>query len=127
MKDILKDNVSNIMVVLFGIIGAYFTIQANTKEIQTLNDKIIELEANKVSVSTMNLKEQFLASKLMTIEEEIKHIDGRLTKKIKLQNLMESDLSHLVTDVAVHEQRLNQCESELDGTWVFINKFLEEL
>jgi len=127
MKDILKDNVSNIFVVVFAVIGAYFTIQANTKEIEALKLKDIELERNKVSVATMDLKEQFLASKLLTIEQEIIHIDGRLTKKIKLQNLMEADLSHLVTDVAVHEQRLNQCESELDGTWVFINKFLEEL
>ena len=75
----------------------------------------------------MALKEQFLASKLQSIEERISHIDERLTKKIKMQNEMESDLSLLVTDVAVNNQRLKQNESELDGTWKFINKFLEEL
>lgn len=127
MKDILKDNIWNILVLVVSLIGMYFSVQSNTKEIELLKLDIIELEANKVSNSVMDLKEQFLASKLLTIEGEITHIDGRLTKKIKLQNEMEANLSCLVTEVAVHEQRIKQAESELDGTWKFINKFLEEL
>ena len=127
MKDVLRDNVWNILVLVVSLIGMYFTVQLNTARIESLELKDDELEANKVSNSVMLLKEQFLASKLSTIEEEIKHIDERLTKKIKLQNQMEADLSCLVTDVAVHEQRLKQNESELNGVWVFINKFLEKL
>ena len=127
MKDVLKDNVWNILVLCVSLIGMYFTVQSNTKEIENLKVEISELESNKVSTSTMNLKESFLASKLESIEGEIKHIDERLTKKIKLQNEMEKDLSCLVTDVAVHEQRLKQNESELNGMWKFINKFLEAL
>jgi len=122
MKDVLKDNVWNILVLCVSLIGMYFTVQSNTKEIENLKVEISELESNKVSTSTMNLKESFLASKLESIEGEIKHIDERLTKKIKLQNEMEKDLSCLVTDVAVHEQRLKQNESELNGMWKFINK-----
>ena len=127
MKDVLKDNVWNILVLCVSLIGMYFTVQSNTKEIELLKLEIVELEDNKVSNSVMALKEQFLASKLHSIEERISHIDERLTKKIKMQNEMEADLSLLVTDVAVHGQRLKQNESELDGTWKFINKFLEEL
>jgi hypothetical protein len=127
VKDVLKDNVWNILVLVVSLIGMYFTVQSNTKEIESLNEKIIELEANKVSNSVMRLKEQFLASELTAIDDRISHIDERLTKKIKLQNEMEADLSCLVTEVAVHEQQIKQAESELDGLWVFTNKFLEKL
>ena len=127
MKDLLKDNAWNIIVAVVMIIGTYFTVQTNTKEIELLKLSIVELESNKVSVSTMELKEQFLASKLTTIEGEILHIDGRLTKKIKMQNEMNDDLKAMITETAVHEQRLKQNESELDGLWKFTNKFLESL
>ena len=93
MKDILKDNIWNILVLVVSLIGMYFSVQSNTKEIELLKLDIVELEANKVSNSVMSLKEQFLASELKTIEDRITHIDERLTKKIKLQNTMEADLS----------------------------------
>ena len=127
MKDLLKDNAFNIIIIIFGAVGSYFTVQANSKEIQALNEKIVELESNKVSVSTMDLKEQFLASKLLTIESDMDHINERLTKKIKLQNEMNDELKCIITDTAVQESRLRQNEGELDGVWKFINKFLEKL
>ena len=127
MKDVLKDNIWNILVLVVTVIGMYFSVQSNTKEIELLKLDIVELEANKVSNSVMDLKEQFLASKLTTIEGEITYLTSRLDKKVKVQNVMSEELALLVTDVAVHNQRLNQNESELNGTWKFINKFLEEL
>ena len=127
MKDVLKDNIWNILVLVVTVIGMYFSVQSNTKEIELLKLDIVELEANKVSNSVMDLKEQFLASKLTTIEGEIEYLTSRLDKKVKVQNVMSEELALLVTDVAVHNQRLNQNESELNGTWKFINKFLEEL
>lgn len=127
MKDLLKDNAWNIIVAVIMIIGTYFTVQSNTKEIEVLKLKIVEIEANKVSNSTMNLKEQFLASKLSSIEGEIVYLDERLSKKIKMQNVMNDEINCLLVETAVHSQRLKQNESELDGLWKFTNKFLEKL
>ena len=44
MKDVLKDNVWNILVLCVSLIGMYFTVQSNTKEIELLKLEIVELE-----------------------------------------------------------------------------------
>jgi len=127
LKTLIQDNAWNIGVLLIAVVGAYFTIQSNSEEIDSLKEKIEEIEQNKVSKSTLRLKEQFLQSELATIRTDITHMDVRLDKKIKIINEHGEDLDCVAQDVAVHSQRLKQNEGELDGLWKFTNKFLEKL
>lgn len=127
MRELLANNAASIAIVVFGAIGAYFMLQAHDEQIKVLQEKIVEIEANKVSKSELALKETFAASEMEKIRTDIKHIDQRLDKKIRIINELDDEL-HLVLEANVNQEaRLKETESELKGVWKFVNKFLEEL
>lgn len=127
MKEFITNNAFNIGALLVGVVIAWVTIQANSEDIIALQNKHKELEEHKVSNSTMVLKEQFLSSELQRIEEEIKDLNVRLDKKIKIINELEEEVKCYSIQTQVQEQRLKQNEGELNNLWKFTNKFLEEL
>ncbi len=127
MKEFISNNAFNIGALLVGIVVAWVTIQANSEDIISLQGKLKELDAHKVSNSTMILKEQFLQSELQRIESEINDLNIRLDKKIKIINELEDEIECYSIQTQVQEQRLKQNESELDNLWKFTNKFLEKL
>jgi len=53
MKELLANNAASIAILVFGAIGAYFMLQAHDEQIKALQEKIIEIEENKVSNSEM--------------------------------------------------------------------------
>lgn len=126
-KDFFNNHGKDIVVIIFFCIGAYFTIESNTSSIEKNKQSIEELEKNKVSNATMILKEQFLGSELQRIEEEIRDLNTRLSKKIKIINDQDKKIVELEIQIAIHETRLKQGESERKGLWRFTNKFLEKL
>lgn len=127
MKEFITNNAFNIGALLVGVVIAWVTIQANSEDIIILQEKNKEIELNKVSNSTMILKEQFLSSELQRIEAEINDLNIRLDKKIKIINELEEEIECYSIQTQVQEQRLKQNESELDNLWKFTNKFLEKL
>jgi capsule polysaccharide export protein KpsE/RkpR len=127
MKEFITNNAFNIGALLVGVVIAWVTIQANSEDIIALQNKHKELEEHKVSNSTMILKEQFLQSELQRIEAEIKDLNSRLDKKIKIINELEEEIQCYSIQTQVQEQRLKQNEGELNNLWKFTNKFLEEL
>ncbi len=127
MREFITNNAFNIGALLVGIVVAWVTIQANSEDIISLQGKLKELDAHKVSNSTMILKEQFLQSELQRIESEINDLNIRLDKKIKIINELEEEIECYSIQTQVQEQRLKQNESELDNLWKFTNKFLEKL
>ena len=127
MKELLANNAASIAILVFGAIGAYFMLQAHDEQIKALQEKIIEIEENKVSNSEMRWKEQYAATQLLEIRNDLAHIDQRLDKKIKVVNELKESVTCISEQTAVQEQRLKQNEGELDGLWKFTNKFLEEL
>ncbi len=127
MKEFITNNAFNIGALLVGVVIAWVTIQANSEDIIALQNKHKELEEHKVSNSTMILKEQFLSSELQRIEAEIKDLNSRLDKKIKIINELEEEIQCYSIQTQVQEQRLKQNEGELNNLWKFTNKFLEEL
>ncbi len=127
MKEFITNNAFNIGALLVGVVVAWVTIQANSEDIISLQGKLKELDAHKVSNSTMILKEQFLQSELQRIESEINDLNIRLDKKIKIINELEEEIECYSIQTQVQEQRLKQNESELDNLWKFTNKFLEKL
>jgi len=84
LKEFITNNAFNIGALLVGVVIAWVTIQANSEDIIILQEKNKEIELNKVSNSTMILKEQFLSSELQRIEAEINDLNIRLDKKIKI-------------------------------------------
>ena len=127
VKDFFSNHGKDLMMGLVFLVGLYFTIQANTKDIEILKDKNKELENNKVSKSAMVLKEQFLQAELVRIEDDIADLNSRLDKKIKIIKAQDVVISDLTVRVSVLETKTEQNEDELSGVWKFINKFLEEL
>lgn len=127
MKEFLSNNAFSIGAVVFAVFGSYFMLQSHEEQIITLQEKIEELEKNKVSTSEMKLKEQFAAAELQEIRTDIIHIGERLDKKIKIINDIDERLDEVREMNVDQEARIKQNESELDGVWKFINKFLEEL
>jgi len=127
LKEFITNNAFNIGALLVGVVIAWVTIQANSEDIIILQEKNKEIELNKVSNSTMILKEQFLSSELQRIEAEINDLNIRLDKKIKIINELEEEIECYSIQTQVQEQRLKQNESELDNLWKFTNKFLEKL
>ena len=127
MKELLANNAASIAILIFGAIGAYFTLQAHDEQINALEQKIVEIEANKVSKSELALKETFAAAEMQTLKSDIQHIDQRLDKKIKVVNELAEDVSCISEQTAVQEERISQGEDERGNLWKFTNKFLEEL
>ena len=127
MKDFFSNNAFSIAAVVFAIFGSYFMLQSHEEQIVTLQEKIKELEENKVSKSELALKETFAAAQMNTIKADITHIDQRLDKKIKLMNVMDKEIVRISEENVDQEVRIEQGEGELEGLWRFTNKFLEEL
>ena len=115
MNDFVKSNAIYIDMICLLAIGAYFTIQSNTEDIISLQNKDVELESHKVSKSAMVLKEQFLQAELSRIEDDISDLNNRLDKKIKIIKAQDAIIIDLSIRVAVIETKTDQNEGELKG------------
>ncbi len=122
MNDFLKSNARDIGMICFLAIGAYFTIQSNTEDIISLQEADVELESNKVGNSTMILKEQFLQSELGRIEEEIKDLNVRLDKKIKIISAQQTEIHLMSVKIAVQQAQINQGIGERSNIWQNYNR-----
>ena len=122
VKDFFNTHGKDIAVLLGVLVTAYFTIQANVKDIQALKEKDIEIEANKVGNSTMVLKEQFLSSELGRIEDDINDLNDRLDKKIKIISEQQVKIHILTVQVQVQEALIQQGAGERANIWQNYNR-----
>ena len=102
-------------------------LMSHQSSIESLELKIAEIESNKVSSSSLELKEETLTHMFRTLES------GTNTLSNRMRNAIDDDLKPLgiqvhETDIQtqIQESRLNQVETELRSLWKFTNKFLEE-
>ncbi len=113
--------VFNLGMIFAGFLHLESTVADNTESIQ-------EIEANKVSKSALDLKEQILNARLDEMVNNHTALENRVRRKLD-GNL--KDLNQLTHDNEIintnQEARIQQNENELDGIWKFINKFVEEL
>ena len=128
VKDFIKENsvmliglVFNLGMIFAGFLHLESTVADNT-------EAITEIEQNKVSKSALDLKEQILNARLDEMVNNHNALENRVRRKLD-GNLAE--LNELTHDNEImntnQEARIKQNETELDGVWKFINKFLEEL
>jgi chromosome segregation ATPase len=122
VKDFFNTHGKDLAMLAVVAVGAYFTIQANVKDIADLKLKDAEIEANKVGNSTMILKEQYLSSELGRIEEEINDLNTRLDKKIKIISAQQTEIHLLNVQISVQEALINQGISERANIWQNYNR-----
>ena len=122
VEDFFSKHAKDLGILLIIVIGAYFTIQTNTKDIASLSTKIEEIEGNKVSNATMVLKEQYLKAELERIEDDIHDIEDRLDKKVRILNEADDNLEDLKIETAVLCARVEQTGSELRNIWNNYNR-----
>lgn len=104
------------------LVSAYFAIQTNTSDIAHNTEKIKELEKHKVSNSTMILKEQFLQSELIGIENQFKSLKIKLNKKSLLIAAQQTQTHLLTVQLAVQQAQINQGINERGNIWQNYNR-----
>ena len=122
MKDLLANNAASIAILVIGAIGAYFMLQAHDEQIKALQLKDVELENNKVGNSTMILKEQFLASELLGIDNQFKNITIKLNKKSALISNLQTEIHLMAVQIAVQQAQINQGIGERGNMWQNYNR-----
>lgn len=127
LKTFVADNIWSILVLVFTAGGAYGMLIMHENQISTIEEKILEIELNKVSATDLELQKETLAHQLQTLKADNEIISNRVRRAI------DSDVKPIGTEVhlldvqtQIQEARIKQMESELKNLWKFTNKFLEE-
>jgi len=127
IQKFVSTNLWSILTLIFVSGGAYSMLMSHQSSIESLELKIIELESNKVSSSSLELKEETLTHMFTTLKSDNETLSKRM------RNAIDDDLKPLASQTHVidiqtqiQESRLQQAENELKSLWKFTNKFLEE-
>ena len=128
LKDFVSTNIWSILTLIFVAGGAYSMLMSHENSINDLELKILEIEENKVSKSSLELQRETLTHQLNTLQSEIESTNGRVRRKIDgdIKKCLELTNANNLSNVD-HEARLSQAEEELNSLWKFTNKFLEKI
>lgn len=128
VKEFVGKNIWSILALIFVAGGAYSMLESHDKSIKDLELKIVEIEQNKVSVSSLELQRETLTHQMNTLEKEIANTNKRVRRKIDIDIKDCSVLAEVNKESNVNQEaRLKQVESELDGLWKFTNEFLKKI
>jgi len=128
LKDFVSTNIWSILTLIFVAGGAYSMLMSHENSINDLELKILEIEENKVSKSSLELQRETLTHQLNTLQSEIESTNGRVRRKIDgdIKKCLDLTNANNLSNVD-HEARLSQAEEELNNLWKFTNKFLEKI
>jgi len=128
LKDFVSTNIWSILTLIFVAGGAYSMLMSHENSINDLELKILEIEENKVSKSSLELQRETLTHQLNTLQSEIESTNGRVRRKIDgdIKKCLDLTNANNLSNVD-HEARLSQAEKELNNLWKFTNKFLEKI
>ena len=127
IQKFVSNNLWSILTLIFVAGGAYSMLMKHETSIEALELKIAEIESNKVSSSSLELKEETLTHMFTTLKSDNNTLSSRM------RNAIDNDIKPISVQVhetdiqtQIQESRLNQVETELRSLWKFTNKFLEE-
>ncbi len=128
LKDFVSTNIWSILTLIFVAGGAYSMLMSHENSINDIELKILEIEENKVSKSSLELQRETLTHQLNTLQSEIESTNGRVRRKIDgdIKKCLDLTNANNLSNVD-HEARLSQAEEELNNLWKFTNKFLEKI
>jgi len=128
LKDFVSTNIWSILTLIFVAGGAYSMLMSHENSINDIELKILEIEENKVSKSSLELQRETLTHQLNTLQSEIESTNGRVRRKIDgdIKKCLDLTNANNLSNVD-HEARLSQAEEELNNLWRFTNKFLEKI